>query len=76
MGKGESNKKKIEKEIVRVMVRSINKEANEDNFLYYRGFINGCKFSKIIDVAEGVELNDYLMELFIENRKKLEGSKK
>jgi hypothetical protein len=76
MDKEESNKQKIEKEIVRVMGKSINKEANEDNFLYYRGFVNGCKFSKIIDAAEGVELNAYLIVLFTENRKKLEGSKK
>lgn len=69
-------KQRIEKEIIRVMSKSINKEANEDNYLYYRGFVNGCKFFKIIDTAEGIELNAYLVELFTENRKKLEGRKK
>lgn len=71
-----SNKQKIEKEIIRVMGKSINKESNEDNYLYFRGFVNGCKFFKIIDTAEGVELNAYLVGLFTENREKLEKSKK
>ncbi len=76
MKKEEPAKQKIEKEIIRVMGKSINKESNEDNYLYFRGFINGCKFFKIIDTAEGIELNAYLVGLFTENREKLERNKK
>lgn len=50
----------------------LTEEGNENSIAYYRGFINACKFFKLIDVLEGVELTAYLMSLFAKNRKRIE----
>ena len=66
-------KKRIEEFLEKGMNNpQLTEDGNENSVAYYRGFINGCKFFKLIDVFEGVELTAYLIGLFRKNRKRIE----